>query len=211
VFDANAASPSGESVRLAQRQDIPQLAAVLARSFDDDPYIDWLVRKDERRGAGIELLFELTLDKLSAELNETYTVPDLAGCVMGKRPCEPKLPLWRQLALIPAFARVSGASRIGQLLRVFGELEKRHERHAPDPHYYLHVIGVAPEHQGRGLGRSLMQPMLARLDTERKPAYLETHKPRTLPFYERLGFRVLDKLELPALPTAWLLRREPRG
>lgn len=198
-----------EGVRLARRSEIPQLTALLARSFDDDPYIDWLVRKDERRSAGFELLFELTLDKLSADLNETYTLHDLAGCVVWKRPSELKLPLWRQLALIPAFARVSGAARIGQLLRVFGELEKRHERHAPDPHYYLHVIGVAPERQGQGLGRSLLRPMLARLDSERMPAYLETHKTRTLPFYERLGFRVLEKLELSALPTAWLLRREP--
>jgi GNAT superfamily N-acetyltransferase len=72
------------------------------------------------------------------------------------------------------------------------------------------VLGVDPVPQGAGLGSRLLAPGLELCDRERLPAYLETGKERNLRFYSRRGFRVTDRLRLPAGPPVWRMRREPR-
>lgn len=209
--DAQADSAS-KTPRRATRDEIGTLARALSRSFEGDPFVDgWLVRDDERKATRREHLMRTTLRELSRDLNETYTLPGLPGCAVWKRPGEHKLPPWRELLLIPAFARVSGARRIPELLRAFAQLEHLHAKHAPHAHYYLHIIGVSPEHQCNGVGTALMAPMTARFDAERLPAYLETFKERNVAFYERHGFRVVDEKRLDPLPTGWFMRRDPQN
>lgn len=167
------------------------------------------MRADARRDARRELLFLVTLNALSSGLKETYTVESLAGCAVWRQSRDCKLPLLRQLALVPAFCRVGGLSRINALARVFAHLDELHARHAPESHQYLHVVGVSPKHQGSGIGRSLLEPALRRFDQRGEPAYLETFKPRNVPFYESLGFRTVGHVEFTSLPPGWLMLREP--
>jgi ribosomal protein S18 acetylase RimI-like enzyme len=196
-------------IRKAERAEIPKLARMLADAFRDDPYIEWIVRADARRDARRELLFRITLEALSSELEDTYTLETLVGCVVWRRSRACKLPVLRQLALVPGFCKVGGLLRINDLVRAFAHLDELHERHAPEPHRYLHVIGVSPEHQGAGIGRSLLEPALRRFDRDGETAYLETFKPKNVPFYEKLGFRTVGRVELAALPPGWLMLREP--
>ena len=58
----------------------------------------------------------------------------------------------------------------------------RHHPHDP-PHWYLDYIGVEPAGQGRGLGSALLEPMLARCDTEGRGAYLNAGSPRSRDLY----------------------------
>ena len=74
-----------------------------------------------------------------------------------------------------------------------------HARAVPGPHYYLFALGVVPGAQGRGAGRGLLAPMLARIDAERMPAYLETQCARNVPLYQRLGFEVHAQAAFPGL------------
>jgi predicted N-acetyltransferase YhbS len=79
------------------------------------------------------------------------------------------------------------------------------------PHWYLAVMGVAPEWQGRGLGSQLMHPGFDEIDGAGVPAYLEASTPRSRALYERHGFRVTGEMNLPAGgPPIWLMWREPR-
>lgn len=200
------------TTRKATPNDIEQLALALSRSFEGDPFVDgWLVRADQAQSERRQHLMRVTLKALSRELNETYTSTNLAGCAVWKRPGEHKLPAWRELLLIPSFARVSGVRRIPELLRAFAQIESLHAKHAPHAHYYLHVIGVSPEYQGSGVGSALMAPMMDRFDAENLPAYLETFQPRNVSFYERHGFRVLEEQRLAPLPTGWFMRRDPKN
>jgi ribosomal protein S18 acetylase RimI-like enzyme len=196
-------------LRKAEPGDIPQLARMFAHAFWHDPFVEWIVRADARRDARRELLFLITLNALSSGLEQTYTVESLAGCVVWRRSRDCKLPLLRQLALVPGFCRVGGLGRINALVRAFAHLDELHERYAPEPHQYLHVVGVSPEHQGRGLGRSLLLPALRRFDQQGEPAYLETFKPSNVPFYEKLGFRSVGRVDFAPLPPGWLMLRDP--
>jgi hypothetical protein len=54
--------------------------------------------------------------------------------------------------------------------------------------------------------------VLARLDAEGLPAYLESSNARNLTLYWRHGFRVREELRLaPRGPSMWLMLREPKG
>ena len=87
-----------------------------------------------------------------------------------------------------------------------------HRQLAPEPHWYLMILGVDPPHQGRGVGGELMQPVLAQCDRDGLPAYLETQKARNVPFYRKHGFEVLRETEAPSGgPHWWLMKRAPRA
>jgi GNAT superfamily N-acetyltransferase len=66
-----------------------------------------------------------------------------------------------------------------------------------DPVWFLALVGVDPDRQHRGLGRAVINPGLAAADAEHSPAFLETHEPGNITFYESLGFTVIAELELP--------------
>lgn len=90
---------------------------------------------------------------------------------------------------------------------VLGQME---EAHPAFPHWYLPWLGVDPAEQGHGLGTELMRPCLAAVDQSHLPAYLETPNPRTIPFYERLGFAVTSRAQAGDCPPITGMLRPAR-
>lgn len=88
--------------------------------------------------------------------------------------------------------------------------EEMEHYHPIEPHWYLPLIGVDPDHQRRGYGAALMAPALAACDRDGLPAYLESSNPANVPFYDRLGFRALATIRVGASPPILPMRREPR-
>ncbi len=85
-----------------------------------------------------------------------------------------------------------------------------HAELAPEKHWFLQLLGVAPEHQGKGHASRLLRPMLERLDEEGLPAYLETTNPVNVPRYEHFGFEVVREGMMPGTPIRfWCMLRDP--
>jgi ribosomal protein S18 acetylase RimI-like enzyme len=83
--------------------------------------------------------------------------------------------------------------------------------HPKEPHWYLFTLGTAPERQGKGVGSALLGSMLAHVDEEGQPAFLESSKERNIPLYARFGFEVFDKVAPKwGSPPVWRMWREPR-
>jgi len=66
-----------------------------------------------------------------------------------------------------------------------------------DAAWYLSIVAVAPAAQGQGLGRKLLEPTIAESDRVSATCYLETFSPRSLSFYERLGFATKARFAEP--------------
>jgi GNAT superfamily N-acetyltransferase len=89
----------------------------------------------------------------------------------------------------------------------FAVLEQMDAVHPAEPYWYLPWLGVDCVHQGAGLGSELLQQCLARVDADHSPAFLETPNPRTVPFYERHGFRVASVSQAGACPPVTSMLR----
>ena len=77
---------------------------------------------------------------------------------------------------------------------------------------YLFVIGVALELQGQGFGRKLLSALIEESQEAGIPIYTETQTERNVRFYERLGFKQLDRIALPIIDLSqWELIREPEA
>jgi ribosomal protein S18 acetylase RimI-like enzyme len=83
------------------------------------------------------------------------------------------------------------------------------QKHAPAQHWFLELIGVVPEFQGKGFGGRLLRPMLDRLEQESLPCYLDTEVEENVAIYQRHGFRVLDYMIVPGTEVrSWGMLRE---
>jgi GNAT superfamily N-acetyltransferase len=136
-----------------------------------------------------------------------WTTDEVVGAAVWTPPEAWRVPVTTTLREVPQMVRVF-KGRIALALRARLRMEGRHP-HRP-PHWYLAVMGVVPEWQGRGLGTALMRPASKELDRSGLPAYLEASTQRSRALYERHGFAVTGEFNLPANgPPLWQMWREP--
>ena len=84
--------------------------------------------------------------------------------------------------------------------------EKAAEVNEPDQsHYFVGMLGVVPDEQGRGHARRLLEHV-RRLSAEAGCAgvALSTEDPENIPFYEHMGFEIVGKAMVDDLST-WSL------
>lgn len=195
-----------ESVRKARSDELGRLAAVFASAFDDDPPIRWVLTDDGRRRSLLERSFGLYLRRLWFRQDECYTTASVAGAIVCELPGQWKVGVYDQLRLLPSMVRINGRL-LPRILRALAVLESNHPA---EPHYYLPLVGVEPEWQGRGLGTALLRPILDRCDDENMPAYLEATTPRNRALYERHGFEVTEEFSYASgSPPLWRMWRNP--
>lgn len=208
MVSIQAAGEQATSVRRASVDDVPAMAGVLARAFHDDPAFTWVLRGDPCRLKILAGGFELFLRRIWMEQEETYTTAGAVAVAAWELPDRWKVAVLTQLRLLPAMLRTF-SRHLPRILRALMVLEGKHPR---EPHYYLAFIGVDPGWQGRGLGASVIAPILERCDSEGMPAYLEASSPRNRALYERHGFAVTEEFALGrGAPPQWRMWRAPRG
>lgn len=185
--------------------DAPVVAGALARAFEDDPLMMWMVPDAGRRLGLITDMFLANLRVLALPAGETYTTEECWGGALWLPPGRWRPRRLDQLRLLPTTVRLLGR-RIGRVASALRALEQRHPE---APHWYLQSLGIDPVHQGRGAGRAVLAPVLRQCDATHAGAYLESSKQQNLAFYGAAGFVPLAPVELPDGPTVWPMWRDP--
>jgi GNAT superfamily N-acetyltransferase len=104
-----------------------------------------------------------------------------------------------------------GARGAGNYYRMVEYMSSKSQTLVSDDAWYLSIIAVDPSLQGRGLGQQLLAPTLDEADAKGAISYLETFGPRSVPFYERLGFRTVARFEEPTTAAEYaIMVRNPR-
>ena len=203
-----AAAEEATTVRKATEEDVPALCRALARAFYEDPVASWFMPRDSRRLRQLERAFEMGIRKIYLPQGACYTTAGVTGGALWNPPGAWRVPMGRQLGLLPSMARVYGRDTL-RAFRGFDHVAREH----PDehPHWYLPFVGVDPDWQGRGLGTALLRPVLERCDEDGVPAYLESSTARNRACYLRQGFEDLGILRFPDGPPMTKMWREPRA
>jgi ribosomal protein S18 acetylase RimI-like enzyme len=93
---------------------------------------------------------------------------------------------------------------------IFAFIEQMDSSHPSEPHWYLPMIGVDPDKQGKGYGSALLKHALERCDRDQKPAYLEASSLKSIPLYQRHGFELLGTIQVGSSPPLFPMLRKPR-
>jgi GNAT superfamily N-acetyltransferase len=200
--------PTASSVRKATLADAPRLAQALASAFKDDPVIAWIFPDERRRRGVLPAFMEFRLRMLAFPHDEVWTTAGgAAAAAWLPPPGRWQLSRSQRLRLLPPLVRFLGL----RTAPVLGGLDRMEERHPRDPsHWYLFILGTEPAAQGQGLGSALLDQVLARVDADGMPAYLESSNERNIAWYGRYGFEVTSEVAIPGGPTIWPMWRDPR-
>ena len=99
--------------------------------------------------------------------------------------------------------------RIGDFISFLATEIRLHKETASEPHWYLAMLGVVPEFQGKGIGGRLIQPVLQEADRTKMPCYLETSTAAAVRFYQRYGFEIVHQ-GIFAEREYWTMKRKPQ-
>jgi GNAT superfamily N-acetyltransferase len=199
---------ASSAVRTATAEDVPRLVGALADAFANDPVYTWMLPASRRLNARLQAMFTAELEQYGLPQGTVWTTTGCDGAVVSLPP-----GAWEMPKSITATQALMWARAFGRRLSLAARVQRAmEERHLREPHFYVRIVGVRSALQGHGLGSALMQPTLQRADSAGLPAYIEASTERSAALYERLGFRHIDVLELPAGgPPVWRMRRPPAG
>ncbi|WP_328306910.1 GNAT family N-acetyltransferase [Actinomycetospora sp. NBC_00405] len=198
-------APPRNHVRKGTPSDAPAVSSALAEAFDDDPVFSWMLPDETRRGSAVRAFFDVVVDALAVH-DETWTTgAGVTGAALWVPYGRPPMSDERGERFVDELVEICGPHAD----RTLGLVDAMDEEHPSEPHEYLWFLGVVPASQGRGLGSTLMAPVLARADREGRPAYLEATTARNRAFYERHGFRARAPFSVADSPPLWPMWREP--
>ena len=196
------------SVRHALRAHVPAAIDSLCAGFVGDPFYEWFFPDPTTFDDFLRRIMTMYVST-SIQAGNAWVLPDgddiIGAACWGPAGAEPS---GEGEEVYLTVAQEANPGRIDEVMA--GLMEVMAVRPAEPEHWYLAAVATIPEHRGQGHGQVLLTPILATLDAEGVPAYLESSNPRNVPFYERLGFTTQHEIRLPgggpAITTMW---REP--
>jgi ribosomal protein S18 acetylase RimI-like enzyme len=195
------------SLAVVSIDDVDEAVRTLVATPSTDGMMDFLFYSHpEGVAAGARRFFSILLRARIALRMPTILSSEgsrIVGVAMGYDTDPPEWPEhfneeWRELAAqTPGFAK-----RLGQYEAIATTWAP------PEPHYYLGVLGVHVDFQGKGHGKKLLDEVcrLSAADQHSTGVYLETASPVALKFYYRNGFVLRGQGEIGDAPL-WCVFR----
>jgi ribosomal protein S18 acetylase RimI-like enzyme len=176
----------------AKLEDKNEIISLLTDAFNDNLSINYIVKQDKYKLKRIRALMDYSFD-MCFLFGDIYFSENHSACGLILFPQRKKTTLttiWLNIKLI--FTAIT-------LRRVFKAIKRegRIKEIQPDQNLvYLWFIGVNPLEQHKGHGSRLLQDILKMANDLNLPTFLETSNLKNLPWYERMGFNIYNKLDL---------------
>lgn len=199
--------PAG--LRRAGREDWQQVGGIIAEAFSEDPVNLWIFGNP----APMPAVFSALAKSVYLPRGVCHVSGDALGGIGGAT-------MWAhssadlELGLLPTLGVVTavlGKGAKGAVKRALGAAAAMQKEHPKGEHLYLFAIGTRKAARGKGLGKTLMSPVLEAADRRRLPCYLENSNPANTGFYRSRGFERMKLFEPgPGGPPLEAMWREPR-
>jgi ribosomal protein S18 acetylase RimI-like enzyme len=188
-------------------QSLASAAQLLARAFFADPLFAHVQPSERTRRRGLPTLFETLLRDAQPRGGVVSTSEGVVAWTPAHRLHANLLAqIWRGYSKVPLHLGFGASLR----LQAHDDwCNRRTQAHSSPEAAYIHCVGVEPALAGQGIGSTLMDAALSRIRQSCGLCALRTEQPRNVRFYEKLGFRCVEQLEVPTtgLP-AWFFVRE---
>jgi ribosomal protein S18 acetylase RimI-like enzyme len=190
-----------KELRLATRKDKSLIKKILGESFKNDPCIQWLIEPSKNKHR-LDVIMDYTIDE-TFENGCIYLSNENQGVVLWRNEQKEKLSfnfIKRNLSFL---------FKMG-IKCVVRNLQNMSNSHNHFPHnqkyFYLYLIGVLPEAQGKGIASKLINPFIEISKMQNFPIFLETANKKNIEIYKKKGFEIIDT-KLQNLITIFYMKR----
>ena len=178
-------------MRQATFEDKNTVVDILARSFQDNRSVNYIIAQDHSRNKRLRRLMQYSFDYCQL-FGQIFLSDDKKACALLVYPDKKKTSL-KSIALdIKLAFGAIGIPRITRALRRESIINALH----PNPQIsYLWFIGVIPSDQNKGKGSDLMNQIVEQNKDLNREIFLETSTEKNIPFYRKFGFQIYKELD----------------
>ena len=192
--------------RPATRADVAPMAASLVRAFAREPFHQWMVPDADMWIKKAPKYFTSYIKMIRRD-GYADTVDGGHGSALWLSPDKPGGGMLSRFQVPFVLWRLAG-SKFNDVWNVIPLID----RHRPqDPHWYLDILGVDPDHASTGIGSALITHGLKRCYESGKLVFLDTLMEGNARFFEKHGFDVTASFTLPSCLAIWTMVRQPGG
>lgn len=178
-----------------------QVIEILTESFENNQSVNYIVKQDEHRASRIAALMDYSFE-ICYMYGAVYLSDDKKACALILFPDKKQFSIkstWLDIKLV---LNAIGLFRAGKAMSRESAIKSNYPK---EPIYYLWFLGVLPSYQGKGIGSTLLQEIIADSQSAKRPIYLETSTTKNIPWYQRFGFSIYHELDFGY--TLFMLRR----
>ena len=174
---------------------IQKTAQILTQGFIDDPSFSFVFGENANKFQVLNAFFELLVTDAMERGKIIIASEEQGACIWYPAEVEIFNAQFEQIlaeiiSTISHFCGYESGKRFEELIQKVGASEPE------APHCEVFFIGLKPEARGKGVGESLLKPVLNYADTTKFPCYLVSSNSRNISFYERYGFQRFCPIEI---------------
>lgn len=190
-------------IKRAEDDDQPAVIETLAQAFQFDPALSWILPDPDHRASALRSLFRVLVPADRRAGIALRSEEDEAAS-LWRAPGQARSGMLEFLRTVAPLVATFGTA-LPRGLKVQGGIDA----HRPKGRFwYLHYVGVRPDHQGKGHGGRIIRAQTAAADREGLPCWLETATAENVPLYQRLGFVTQVEWDVPGGgPHFWGMMR----
>ncbi|MBN8833698.1 MAG: GNAT family N-acetyltransferase [Niastella sp. SCN 39-18] len=176
----------------AQYSDKKLAVDILAKSFDANQSVNYIVEQDKKRIQRVRSLMDYSFE-VCYLFGDVFLSDDKKACALITYPDKKKTTLKSILLDVKLILSAVGLKNIKKTLAREAMINKIQPNELK---YYLWFIGVDPEYQNEGIGSILLDEIIEDSEHKKRPIYLETSTLKNLPWYKKFGFQIYHELDL---------------
>ena len=190
-------------VRDVLSSDRARVTALMTLAFARDPLLRWIYEEGDRYLRYFDGFLDAYCGNVFASGSGACYADAGSGAVLWISPTQAR----SGDHLTSFLQRTATESRRDEIIRLF---DRFGECHPHTPHYYVTLLGRDPYSLDKAVGSELMEIVSERCDRERVFAYGEATTAAHVRFYRRLGYELVDVVQLGTSPRFFPLIRAPR-
>lgn len=175
---------------------IKKAARVYARAMMNDDLHVYFFPDPSNRLKKLTYLYEY---KLELEYKFCFiTSNNIEGLLICESPGEQHTGL-SILEIITGIKLIwqCGIVSLLRMIRYQSWASKTRDGIATQPYWYINVVAVDPEHQGKGFASKLIKPIIMEALERKHMVYLETQNSNNIKIYEKYGFHLVEEAKMP--------------